>query len=156
MTTTQAVINDFLAQKRVAIVGVSRDPKHFTRAVYAEFVKRGYEVVPINPAVKEIDGTPCFDRVQAAPPVDAVLIMTPASQTDQIVHDCAEVGITRVWLHKGEGIGAVTDSAVQFCRQHNISVVDGQCPFMFLPESMWFHRLHGFMKKVSGSYPAAN
>lgn len=151
---TQTVINDFLVQKRVAIVGVSRDPKHFTRAVYNEFVKRGYEVVPINPAVKEIDGAPCFDRVQAAPPVDAVLIMTPAAQTDQIVHDCAEVGIKRVWLHKGEGIGAVTASAVEFCQQNGMSVVDGQCPFMFLPQTMWFHRLHGFVKKVSGSYPA--
>lgn len=151
---TQTVINDFLVQKRVAIVGVSRDPKHFTRAVYNEFVKRGYEVVPINPAVKKIDGAPCFDRVQAAPPVDAVLIMTPAAQTDQIVHDCAEVGIKRVWLHKGEGIGAVTASAVEFCQQNGMSVVDGQCPFMFLPQTMWFHRLHGFVKKVSGSYPA--
>lgn len=151
---TQAVINDFLAQKRVAIVGVSRDPKHFTRTVYSEFVKRGYEVVPINPAVKEIDGAPCFDRVSAAPPVEAVLIMTPAAQTDQIVQDCAAAGIKRVWLHKGAGIGAVTPSAVEFCQQHGMSVVDGQCPFMFLPQTMWFHRLHGFVKKVTGSYPA--
>jgi predicted CoA-binding protein len=156
MTTTQAVINDFLAQKRVAIVGVSRDPQHFSRAVYSEFVKRGYEVTPINPAVKEIDGAPCFDRVQAAPPVDAVMIMTPSTQTDQIVHDCAEAGIKRVWLYKAEGLGAVTTSAVEFCRQNGMSVVDGQCPFMFLPQTLWFHRLHGFIKKVSGSYPAAN
>jgi predicted CoA-binding protein len=154
MTTTQAVIKDFLAQKRVAIVGVSRDPQHFTRAVYSEFVKRGYEVVPINPAVNEIDGAPCFHRVQDVPgQVDGALIMTPATQTDQIVHDCADVGIKRVWLHRGEGIGAVTASAVEFCRQNGMSVVDGQCPFMFLPQTMWFHRLHGFVKKVSGSYP---
>ena len=156
MTTTQAVIKDFLAQKRVAIVGVSRDPQHFSRAVYNEFVKRGYEVVPVNPALKEIDGTPCFDRVQAAPQVDTVLVMTPAAQTDQVVHDCAEVGVKRVWLYKAEGQGAVTASAVEFCEQHGMSVVDGQCPFMFLPQTMWFHRMHGFIKKVSGSYPPAN
>ena len=154
MTTTQAVIKDFLAQKRMAIVGVSRDPQHFSRALYNEFVKRGYEVAPINPAVKEIDGTPCFDRVQAAPPVDAVLIMTPATQTDQIVRNCAEAGIKRVWLYKGEGLGAVTASAVEFCQQHGMSVVDGQCPFMFLPQTPWFHRLHGMVRKVSGKYPA--
>ena len=68
--------------------------------------------------------------------------------------NCAEAGVKRVWLHKGEGIGAVTTSAVEFCRQHGMSVVDGQCPFMFLPQTPWFHRLHGFMRKVSGSYPA--
>jgi uncharacterized protein len=156
MTTTQAVIKDFLAQKRVAIVGVSRDPQHFSRALYTEFVKRGYEVVPINPAVKEIDGVPCFDRVQAAPQVDAVLIMTSSTQTDQIVHDCAEAGVKRVWMYKGEGLGAVSASAVEFGRQHGMSVVDGQCPFMFLPQAMWFHRLHGVVRKVSGNYPAAN
>lgn len=156
MTTTQAVIKDFLAQKRLAIVGVSRDPQHFSRALYTEFVKRGYEVVPVNPAVTEIEGAACYDRVQAAPPVDAVLIMTSSAQTDQIVHDCAEAGIKRVWMYKGEGLGAVSDSAVEFCHQQGMSVVDGQCPFMFFPQTMWFHRLHGFVRKVSGNYPAAN
>ncbi len=151
---TRETINDFLAQKRIAIAGVSRDPKHFSRAVYNEFKQRGYEVIPINPGVTEIDGARCFDRVQDVPtPVDGVIVMTAATQTDQIVHDCAAANVKRVWLHRGEGIGAVTASAVAFCQQNGISVVDGQCPFMFLPQAMWFHRFHGFIKKVSGSYP---
>jgi predicted CoA-binding protein len=156
VTTTQAVIKDFLAQKRLAIVGVSRDPQHFSRTLYSEFVKRGYDVVAINPSATEIEGAPCYDRVQAAPPVDTVLIMTSPTQTDAIVKDCAEAGVKRVWMYKGEGLGAVSASAVEFCQQHGMSVVDGQCPFMFFPQTMWFHKMHGFVRKVSVKYPAAN
>lgn len=152
---TRATIKEFLNQKRIAIVGVSRDPKDFTRAVFDEFRKRGYAVVPVNPGVKEIDGLTCYARVpDITPTVNGVLIMTTPQVTDQIVRDCAEVGVKRVWMHKGEGLGAVSQSAIEYCQQNGISVIDGQCPFMFLPQTMLLHRMHGFAKRVTGSYPA--
>ncbi len=156
-TTSLKQISDFLAQKRIAMVGVSRNPSDFTRTLFAEFKKRGYDIIPVNPNLSDLDGQRCFARVQDIQPrVDGVLVVTSSKYTDQIVHDCAEAGVTRVWLHRGEGIGAVTDEAVKFCKEHGISVVDGQCPFMFLPQTPFFHKIHGFVKKLSGSYPVAN
>jgi hypothetical protein len=32
-------------------------------------------------------------------------------------------------------------------------VIVGYCPHMFLPETPWFHRLHGFFMKIGGRYP---
>jgi predicted CoA-binding protein len=43
------IIEDFLAQKRISMIGVSRNPKDFSAALFEELRKRGYEVIPINP-----------------------------------------------------------------------------------------------------------
>lgn len=153
--TTRELIDDFWGQKRLALVGISRDPKDFTRLLLDELIQRGYEVVPVNPNVQELAGQPCFARVQdITPQVDGVLVMTPSNKTDQVVHDCAEAGITRVWMHRGAGTGSVSQTAVDFCHENGIGVVPGFCPFMFMPNTGFIHGVHGFFKKLSGTYPS--
>ncbi len=110
----------------------------------------------MNPNAAEIDGQRCYARVSdITPPVDGVVIMTPPSATEQVVHDCVDAGVTRVWMHRGAGggPGAVSSAAVAYCDAHGVDVVAGQCPYMFLPGTPFFHGLHGFVKKVTGSYP---
>src|SRR5690242_16138159 len=131
--TALASIQEFLGQNRFAVVGVSQNPKDFSRILFREFRDRGYDPVPVNPAAKEIEGRPCFAHVQEVqPPVDGVLLMTAPSVTDTVVRDCAEAGVKRVWMHRGAGRGAVSDDAVRFCESSGISVIPGECPFMFL------------------------
>jgi uncharacterized protein len=147
-------IEDFLAQKRIAIVGVSRDPKDFTVNLFEEFCRRGYDVVPVNPNTAEIHGHQSFARVQdIQPPVEGVLLMTSPEASETVVKDCAEAGIRRIWMHRGMGKGSVSAKAIAFCRDHDIQVVPGQCPFMFLPDTAAFHRFHGFIHKITGRYP---
>jgi hypothetical protein len=57
-------------------------------------------------------------------------------------------------MYRAGGAGAVSPSAVEFCKSHGIAVVAGECPFMLFPGGSWFHRLHGLVKKITGSYPA--
>ena len=148
-------IQDFLGQKRLAVIGVSRNPKDFTRALYQEFQRRAYDVVPVNPGVDELGGQRCYARVSdIEPPVDGALVMTKSEMSERVVRECHAAGIRRIWLYRGAGTGAVSPSAVRFCEANGISVVAGECPFMFLPESVWIHRLHGFCKRLVGSYPA--
>ena len=152
--TVMERIQDFLGEKRFAIVGVSQSPKDFSRTLFREFRERGYDPVPVNPAAPEIEGQPCFPRVQdIQPPVDGVLLMTSPSVTDAVVRDCAEAGIKRVWMYRAGGRGAVTAAAVEFCESSGISVIPGECPLMFLPGGAWFHRFHGLVKKVAHTYP---
>lgn len=147
-------IQDFLGQHRFAIVGVSRGPQDFSRAVFREFRQRGYEPVPVNPEAKEIDGEQCFAHLQdVEPPVDSALLMTSPGVTDIVVRDCAQAGVKRVWMHRGGGQGAVSADAVKFCESNGIAVIPGECPFMFLPGGSWFHRFHGFVRKITGAYP---
>ena len=152
--TVMERIRDFLDQKRIAMAGVSRQPKDFSRILFRELRSRGYDVVPVNPQAREIEGRPCFAHLQdVTPPVDAVLLMTPADLTGPVVHDCVSAGVTRVWMYRAGGRGAVTADAVRFCESNGISVIPGECPMMFLPGGAWFHRFHGLLKKIGGSYP---
>ena len=147
-------IREFLGQKRFAMVGVSRQPKDFSRMLLREFCERGYRVVPVNPEARELDGQPCFARLQEIePPVEAALFMTPPTLTDLAVKDCPEAGVRRVWMYRATGIGAVSADAVKFCEEHGISVIAGECPLMFLPNTAWYHRIHGLVKRITGSYP---
>jgi predicted CoA-binding protein len=156
MVTTRQQIDEFWGLRRLAVVGVSRDPKHFSNAIWQELRQRRYEAVPVNPNATEIDGQRCYARVQdIQPPVDGVVIMTPPRATEQVVHDCVDAGVTHVWMHRGAGggPGAVSPAAVAYCDVNGVDVVAGQCPYIFLPGTPFFHGLHGFVKKVTGSYP---
>lgn len=155
MTTLDA-IQDFLAQKRLAVVGVSREPKHFTRALFRELQARGYDVVPVNPQVQEVEGRPCFAHLQeVTPPVDGVLLMTKPAASEAVVRDCVDAGIPRVWMYRSMGHGAVSPKAVEFCQAQGIRVIAGECPFMFLPHAGFVHEFHGFVRKILGTYPRA-
>lgn len=153
---THADIDDFLAQRRIAMVGVSRSPHDFSRSLFRELCAKGYDVVPVNPSAQDIEGKQSFARVQdIVPQVDAALIITAPGQTEQVVRDCAEAGVRRVWVHRGGGQGSVDAKAVAFCNKNGIRLVEGHCPFMFLPETSFFHRVHGFVLKITGKYPEA-
>lgn len=149
-----AQITEFLKCKRVATIGVSRSPNDFTRTLAAEFKKKGYDVVPVNPGASEIGGDPCFAHVQdVKPPVVAALVLTPAVKSEQVVRDCAEAGVKQVWLYRASGAGAVSKTAVDFCREHGIDVIAGECPMMFLAKPGFPHRVHGWVNKILGRYP---
>lgn len=152
---TLEIIEDFLAQKRIAMVGISRDPANFSVKLFEELCRRGYDMVPVNPNMVEVHGRRCFGRVQdIQPPVDGVLMMTSPEATETVARDCAEAGILRVWMYRAGGKGAVSPKAVAFCEEEGMRVVPGQCPFMFLPNAAGFHRFHGFIRKITGRYPS--
>jgi predicted CoA-binding protein len=148
-------IEQFLGRKRLAMVGVSHNPADFTRKLYAEFRRRGYDLVPVNPNVDVVDGMRCFPSVdRISPPVDGALLMTSAAVTADVVKDCERAGVRQVWMYRAAGKGgAVNPQAVDFCRSKGMGVVDGACPYMFFPRTGPVHRIHGFCKKVIGTYP---
>lgn len=153
--TSKRTIDEFLSSRRLAVVGVSRNPKDFSRAVYRAFLERGYEAVPVHPAGGEVEGRACARRVgEVQPPVEAALLMTPPAATDAVVRECAEAGVKRVWMHRGAGRGSVSPAAVALCREKGLDVVEGECPFMFLPRTGFAHGVHRFFRRLGGSLPS--
>ena len=152
--TTLKQVEDFLALKRIAVVGVSRDPKHFNRTMWEEFRQRRYDAVPVNRNATEIDGQPCYPSVKdIKPPVEGALIMTDRADAEQIVRECAEAGIKHVWLYGGMAPGASSRATKALCDEHGLDHVDGLCPYMFLAGTPAFHAPHRMWKKLTGSYP---
>ncbi|MCC7499846.1 MAG: CoA-binding protein [Bryobacterales bacterium] len=150
----RASVDEFLKQKRIAFVGVSRNERHFSRSLFREFVKRGYEVIPVNPNAETIDGKPSFASVtQIEPPVESALLITPNGQTRKVVEECAAAGVRRVWMYRAAGQGSVDRAAVEFCDARDIDVIAGECPNMFFPDAGWVHRTHGFIRRLTGNYP---
>lgn len=143
----------FLAARRIAVVGLSRNEKDFSRYLARELARRGYELVPVNPAAagEALDGATAVARVQdARPPAEAALIMTAPAQTDAALADCVAAGVTRVWLHRGGGQGAESPGALAYCQAHGLDVVRDLCPFMALPGAGLGHRAHGWVRTTFG------
>ena len=156
MATTIKQIDGFLAFKRIAVVGVSRNPKETSSTLWQELRQRRYDAVPVNPATAEIDGKPCYASVRDIdPPVEGALIMTTADVAEQVLEECAAAGIRHVWLYGGLGGGATSPATVAAADRLGLDVVAGHCPYMFLPGTPVFHSIHGLGKKLTGSYPKA-
>jgi predicted CoA-binding protein len=133
----------FLANKRVAVTGVSRTPKtHGSNNVYRRLRERGYQVFAVNPNTDQVEGARCYHDLKSIPGgVEAVVIGTRPEIAEDTMRECAELGITRVWMHRGPGAGSVSDAATSYGRAHGITVIDGGCPLMFAPTADLGHKI---------------
>jgi hypothetical protein len=86
---------------------------------------------------------------------DGVVIITKPAITEDVVKECAELGITRVWMHKGIDTKAhsVSDEAVDFCHKHHITTIPGGCPMMYCRHADFGHRLFRWIQGVSKKLP---
>jgi predicted CoA-binding protein len=156
LRTSIETVNEFLAQRRIAVVGTSRNPKELSHMLWQELRQRRYDAIPVNPSATALGGQPCYPSVDVIdPPVDAVLVMAPAAASADIVDSCARAGVRHVWLWGGGGGSSTSDDAVARAQAHGMRLVAGHCPYMFLPGSGGPHAVHGFLKRLTGSYPKA-
>ena len=157
-STLDTKVHDFLAQKRIAVAGVSRDNSHHPvgNLIYQRLKKTGHEVFPVNPHMETFEGTRCYPNLQAIPGgVDGVVIITRPETTEEIVHDCAKAGVRSVWMHQSVGKGtSVSPTAVAYCREHDISVIAGACPMMYGKGVDVGHTCMRWILKLTGKLPS--
>jgi predicted CoA-binding protein len=116
--------------------------------------KAGYEVFAVNPGTDQVEGEACYHDLSSIPGgVEAVVIVTAPSVTRDVVSECAALKVPRVWMHRSFGTGSVDQEAVSFCREHDISVIAGGCPMMFLREGDFGHKCMRWMLSVTGGLP---
>ena len=156
METVKQAAAEFLAGKRVAVTGVSRTPRgHGSNVVYQRLRERGYQVFAVNPNADQVEGgDPCFHDLRSIPGgVDWVVIGTNPGRADAIMRQCADLGIKRVWMHRGPGAGSVSRQAAEYGRQHGITVIEGGCPCMFGPTADPGHKVMRVMLTLTGNVP---
>ena len=126
--------DEFLAGRRMAVTGVSRNGDHGGNVVYKRLRERGYEAFAVNPNADEVEGDRAYPDVRSIPGgVDGVVIATRPERAEDTMRECAELGIQHVWMHRGPGAGSVSAAATDYGRRHGITVIDGGCPCMFGP-----------------------
>jgi predicted CoA-binding protein len=144
-------IQEFLSRRRIAIVGVSHEPKEFSRMVFRAFRKRGYDVVPVNPNIRVVEGQYCFPRVtDVQPPVEAALVMTPPAVSEHVVNNCLAAGVPLVWLYRH------CPEAEGQCAAAGLPVIAGECPMMYLERAGWIHRVHRWFHDRRSGHAAAS
>ena len=155
MPTIKEAAAEFLESKRVAVTGVSREPKgHGGNVVYQRLRDRRYEVFAVNPNADEVEGDPCFHDLASIPGgVEAVVIGTRPEIADETMRECVELGIEHAWMHRGPGAGSVSETATRYGRAHGISVIDGGCPCMFAPTADPGHKAMRFLFTLNGHVP---
>ena len=143
MQSVKEAATAFLANKRVAVTGVSRTPKtHGSNNVYRRLRDRGYAVFAVNPNTDTVEGDPAYQDLRSIPGgVDAVVIGTRPEIAEATMRECAELGIRQVWMHRGPGAGSVSPAATDYGRKHGITVIDGGCPLMFEPTADFGHKM---------------
>jgi predicted CoA-binding protein len=147
--------SEFLAHKRIAVTGVSRNPQgHGSNVVYQRLRNRGFEVFAINPNADHVEGDRCYADLKSVPGgVEAVVIGTRPETAEATMRECAELGIRYVWMHRAFGGGSVSDAATEYGREHGITVIDGGCPLMFDPASDLGHKAMRFVFTRTGKVP---
>ena len=148
--TSKAAVADFVSQRKLAVVGVSRKKMKFGNLAFRELKRQGYKLFPVHPHAEQLEGERCSASLAALPePVEGVLVIVPPAQAERVVREAAAAGIRRVWLQQGAG----SPAAIRFCAENGISAVHGECILMFAQPAAWYHRAHRWVWGLLGKLP---
>ncbi|MFC2064465.1 CoA-binding protein [Chloroflexota bacterium] len=151
MKEINTLVENFLALKKIAIVGVSDQRETGCNLSYKKFKDTGYQVYAVNPRIDSFDGDSCYPNLRALPEKpDGVFILANPKVTELIVDECVEMGVEYVWMHcmmgtkpgLNKSMTSVSEDAVEKCRRNGIQVIPGSCPNQFLKPDP----AHGMMK----------
>lgn len=157
MAKIDEMVKDFLAQKKIAVVGVSDKRETGCNSIYKKFKDSGYQVFAINPRITVYNGDPCYPDLKSLPEKpEAVFILANPKVTEQVVQQCVEMGVKHVWMHCMMGtkpgaaasMSSVSPEAVELCRQNGITVIPGSCPNQFLKADFGHAMMRGLWRMI--------
>ena len=120
----QDLIKDFMAQRRFAVVGATNNTEKYGYQIFKNLMNRSYEVYPVNPRLKELDGVECYATINDIPvKVDVVDFVVPPEVTEAVLKDCKRLGLNRIWLQPG----SESEAAIAYCHENDLRVVHDVC-----------------------------
>ena len=154
MSRVPEAVAAFLAGRRFAVAGVSRQAAQASNAVFRKLRAAGYDVVPVNPKAGEAEGVPCYPDIGSVPGrLDGVVIAAHPGAALTIVRQCADRGVGQVWFHRSFGQGSVSADAVRECGARGIACIVGGCPLMYCEPVDPFHRCMRWWLRRLGRVP---
>jgi len=117
-------VAEFPKYRRWAVVGVSEDRSKYGNKIYRDLREAGYEVYAVNPKLDTVEGDPCYKSVKDLPQTpDVVDLVVPPGVSKQVVQDCLEADIKRIWFQPG----SESEEAVAMAQQGGMEVVHDAC-----------------------------
>ncbi len=121
---TDEEIKRILSLRRVAVVGMSRDPAKPAHYVPKYLLEKGYEVIPVNPTADEILGLKVYKSLSEVPgPIDIVDVFRPSEVVPEVVREAVKVRPRVIWLQEG----IYHPEAVEIARSNGIEIVWNRC-----------------------------
>ena len=132
----QEVIAEMLREsKTIAVVGMSDKSTRASHHIGKYLADRGYQVMPVNPAIASIEGMTCYrdlDAAQAAAKalnggtgIDLVDVFRASEHVPPIVSDVIRLGIPYLWLQDG----VIDDEAIGRAEAAGVKCVQNDCIF---------------------------
>jgi uncharacterized protein len=150
MKVQKQQITHFLAENRLAVAGVSTDPKKFGYQIFKDLQKQGYNILPVNPRHDSIDDSKCFKSISELPSdVKSLLIMTPKKATDTLLREAIEKGIQHIWVQQH----SETEKTIKIAEEYQKEIIFGKCIYMFAEPVAGFHKFHRTLVKIFGGLP---
>lgn len=147
-------VAEFLRGQRIAVAGVSRDARQAANAIFRKLRDAGYQTFPVNPNASEVEGTACYPDVGAVPePLDGLVVATHPRVAAELVRQCADRGVSRVWFHRSFGQGSVSEEAVRECEARGLACIIGGCPLMYCEPVDFGHRCMRWWLRRRGRVP---
>ncbi len=157
MAKNDNLVQNFLAQKKIAVVGVSDKRETGCNLAYTKFKENGYQVFAVNPRISTFNGDACYPNLKSLPEKpDAVFLLTNPKVTEQMVQQCVELGVKHVWMHcmmgtkpgLAAGMTSVSQSAVELCKANGITVIAGSCPNQYIKPDFAHGMMRGLWKML--------
>jgi predicted CoA-binding protein len=143
-------IQRFLQPKKLAIAGVSANPKKFGYAIFNDLRKKGFDICPVNPKANDIDGVKCYASVSDVPDeYKKLFIVTPKTATNEVLKEASKKGINHVWIQQT----ANTKESAAIAKENNIDLIEKECIYMFAEPVAGIHKFHRTINKIFGLLP---
>jgi uncharacterized protein len=138
MNNDIAIIDEMLRNaKTIAVVGMSDKPFRASHNIGRYLAENGYRVFPVNPALKEVLGGPCYPDLDAADSaarkeagpdakgkgIDLVDVFRASENVPPIVDDVIRLGIPYLWLQDE----VIHDEAIARARAAGVKCVQNDC-----------------------------
>lgn len=136
---------EFVAEKRIAVVGVSRT-RGFGNVALKVLRQKGYDLYPVNANADEVEGLRCYRRLADVPgPPPAVLAVVPPVETEKLVAECARLRVKKLWMQQG----SESEAAIRAAEAAGMSVVHHACVLMYARPT-GAHRWHAGWRRLIG------
>ncbi|MFW5759791.1 MAG: CoA-binding protein [Cyclobacteriaceae bacterium] len=147
----QKKVEDFLNQKNIAVAGYSLQDKNTGNFIYEKLAGNGYRVFAVNPKAGK-ENNNCYPNLKSIPhKLDAVMITAPPEAAINIIEQCIEQNIKRVWMHRSIDNGSYSAEAETLARANGISVINIGCPMMFVKPDI-FHKCFRWFMSIKGKF----
>ena len=118
-------IDQLLALKTWAVVGLSNNPDRAAFGVAKLLIDKGHTVIPIHPKAEQVHGQIGYAKLSDVPvPIDVVDVFVNSELAGAVVNEAIEIGAKGVWLQ----LDVIDAGAIARAKDAGLLTVMNHCP----------------------------